>query len=595
MAKRYKKVSKYVLDTSVVIEKIASKLIKEKKIHGTIIIPNAVVAELEAQANRGLEIGLMGLEEIQNLRNLSRIKFVGLRPTESQIKFAKSGEIDAYIRELAVEENATLITADYVQAESAKAYGLKVEYFKTRKTVDILKFEKFFDKRTMSIHIKEGSYVYGKKGLPGAWNLIKIGKKKLKKEDVQDISKEIIEKARMDKKAFFEISRKGSTVIQYKNYRIVIVRPPVADGWEITIVRPLKKLNLKDYKLQDELMDKIKEKSHGILISGNPGSGKSTFAQALAEFYLSRGRVVKTVESPRDLQLTDEITQYSKSFTSSEEIHDILFLSRPDNIIFDEMRDTPDFNLYSDLRLAGSECIGVIHSAEPIDSVQRFISRMDVGVIPSVIDTILFVSKGGISKTLSLKMVVKTPTGMTEADLARPVVEVSDFISGKLEYEIYSYGEQTVVIPVAEQMEKSGVSVLAEKMITQEFKRYTKHVEVNLSGNKAVVCVPTKDISRIIGTKGKTIMEIEKKLGISIEVRELKKHKEPIHYDISEDSKYIKLYVEPGLDVDIYVEGDFLFSGISSKKGEIRIHKKSNFGRRVLKALDEDDGLEVRA
>ena len=46
----------YVVDTSVIIEKIVSKLVKKKEIEGTIIVPNAVVAELEAQANRGLEI-----------------------------------------------------------------------------------------------------------------------------------------------------------------------------------------------------------------------------------------------------------------------------------------------------------------------------------------------------------------------------------------------------------------------------------------------------------------------------------------------------------------------------------------------------------
>ena len=58
---------KYVVDTSIVIEKMVSKLIKNKEIKGTIIVPNAVVAELEAQANRGQEIGLLGLEELQEL------------------------------------------------------------------------------------------------------------------------------------------------------------------------------------------------------------------------------------------------------------------------------------------------------------------------------------------------------------------------------------------------------------------------------------------------------------------------------------------------------------------------------------------------
>ena len=45
-------------------------------------------------------------------------------------------------------------------------------------------------------------------------------------------------------------------------------------------------------------------------------------------------------------------------------------------------------------------------------------------------------------------MSVKVPHGMREADLARPVVEVCDFIDGKSEYELYSYGEEVVVIPL---------------------------------------------------------------------------------------------------------------------------------------------------
>ncbi len=43
-------------------------------------------------------------------------------------------------------------------------------------------------------------------------------------------------------------------------------------------------------------------------------------------------------------------------------------------------------------------------------------------------------------------MTVKVPTGMKEADLARPVIEVRDFETGELKNEIYTYGEQTIVM-----------------------------------------------------------------------------------------------------------------------------------------------------
>ena len=158
----------------------------------------------------------------------------------------------------------------------------------------------------------------------------------------------------------------------------------ISDGYALNLLIPkgfvevatdksIKRVSLEkskddvEKKIQEDLLARIKNKARGILIAGEVGSGKSTFAQAIAEYYSNSGKITKTVESPRDLQLDDKITQYSKNFTSSEEIHDILFLSRPDNIIFDEIRDTPDFKLYTDLRLGGSNCLGVIHADSAIN------------------------------------------------------------------------------------------------------------------------------------------------------------------------------------------------------------------------------------
>lgn len=140
-----RQVKTYVIDTSVAINRFIKRLVN-RGLQGKIIVPNAVIAELENLANKGLDVGFKGLEEIASLHKLKgRIKvfFEGIRPTEHHIKHAKSGEIDALIREIAVKNHATLITADLVQAKSAQAYGLEVLFLKSRTVEDRPKKKKF--------------------------------------------------------------------------------------------------------------------------------------------------------------------------------------------------------------------------------------------------------------------------------------------------------------------------------------------------------------------------------------------------------------------------------------------------------------------
>lgn len=121
----------YVADTSAIINKFLPKLI-HKGLKGKLLVPNAVMAELENQANRGREEGFLGLEEVAKLHKQKQLKifFSGLRPNEHQIRFAKSGEIDALIRETALKNKAILITSDLVQAKTSQAYGLEVIFLK---------------------------------------------------------------------------------------------------------------------------------------------------------------------------------------------------------------------------------------------------------------------------------------------------------------------------------------------------------------------------------------------------------------------------------------------------------------------------------
>ncbi len=609
--KKLPRALKLVPDTSIIIEGLLSKKIKKKKLKpNTIIIHEAVMAELESQANKNRETGYLGLEEVKKLRELGRkqnvrVVFRGKRPTEFEIKHAKTGEIDSLIRKLAANEKAILVTADKVQSLVAESKGIKVILYEFELEEKPFILEKYFDKTTMSIHIKEGCSIKAKKGMPGEWKYVEIAKETLDREAVKELAKAVTEETSTRTDGFIEVDRRGSTIIQLANYRIVITRPPFADGYEITAVKPIKKLSLSEYKLNEKIQKRIDGKAEGILIAGAPGHGKTTFAQALAEHYLKKKKVIKTIESPRDLTLSDEVTQYSMNYGSSQEIHDILLLSRPDYTIFDEMRNTVDFRLFSDLRLSGVGMIGVIHATKPIDAIQRFIGRIELGVIPHIIDTVIFITNGAIDRIFSLNMEVKVPSGMTEADLARPVVIVNDFNTGRLEFEIYTYGEQTVVIPVGPE-QSTPARKLAEETIKNEISRYASKAQVEmLSDNKCRVYVPLGGKSRLIGRQGQTIDAIEDKLGLSIEVIEgaQKKHDkreertDTLPYQVKIDKRNILLRLSPEnayKEVDIYLGGDYLLSATASKKSIIKIIKFNKIGRIILKAVQAGEQLEVR-
>jgi ATPase len=603
--------SKLVPDTSVIIEGLLSKRIEKHQLKPReILVHEAVMAELESQANKNRETGYLGLEEVKKLRALGakhnfQVNFKGSRPTDFEIKHAKTGEIDSLIRQLASQEKAVLVTADKVQSLVAESKGIRVILYEFELEQKPFILEKYFDEKTMSLHIKENCTIKAKKGKPGEWEYIEISKDILDREAVKELAKAITEETSSRTDGFIEADRKGSTIIQLANYRIVITRPPFSDGYEITAVRPIKKLALEDYKLSDKLLKRVEEKAEGVLIAGAPGHGKTTFAQALAEHYLKQKKVIKTIESPRDLTLSDEVTQYSLNYGSSQEIHDILLLSRPDYTIFDEMRNTEDFRLFSDLRLSGVGMIGVIHATKPIDAIQRFIGRIELGVIPHVIDTVIFITNGEIDRTFSLNMEVKVPSGMTEADLARPVVVVHDFNTGRLEFEIYSYGEETVVVPVRAE-HRTPAHKLAEESIKREISKYASKADVEIvSAHKCRVIVPKGEKGRLIGRQGQTISGLEQKLGLSIDVIEEEEKKagkreertEVLPCEVRIDKKNILIMLSREYaykEVDVYVNEEFMFSATASKKSMLKINKHHNIGRELLRAIQAGEKVEIR-
>ena len=598
-------VEKFVVDTSIIIDGEITKLIEAgTMVSCEIIIPVAVLDELQSQASQHKDHGFVGLEQIKKIRELAEknnivLKFEGERPSMDDIRLARHGRIDAIIKDIAKKNGATFYTADYVQALVAQAEGIKTSYSKPQIKISDLEFEKYFDSQTMSIHLKDGTFPLAKRGKPGSFSLAPAGETLLTKEYLEGITSEILEASRATQLGIIEISKSGALVIQYKDYRVVVTHSPFSNSYEITITHPIVKMSLEQYTVSEKLMQRLSEKAEGILISGSPGSGKSTLASSLANYYSTKGKIVKTFESPRDLQVDKQVTQYTHLEGSFENAADILLLVRPDYTIFDEVRRYQDFRVFSDLRLAGVGMIGVVHAHAPLDAIQRFIGKVELGMIPHILDTVVFVKAGQISKVYELEFKVKVPTGMTEQDLARPVIEIRNFEDHNLEYEIYTYGDENIVIPITKESKSGGIEKLAESKIKDTIRRFDSNAEIEILSNNSIrVRVDKETMPAIIGRGGVTINELEKTLGVHIDVepKERGSSRGGEWFEMSESGNNFVLEVDiskSGMDAEIYVNDQNLTSTRVGKNGRIIIPKKSTAGKRLIGAVMSKDDIRI--
>ncbi|MEM4407875.1 MAG: HAD-IA family hydrolase, partial [Candidatus Caldarchaeum sp.] len=173
-----KQTLKIVPDTSAIINGTVKQLVESGELDGAqLIIPVAVIDELQAQASQKREPGFIGLNELKKIRSLAEshrisLKFSGERPSLEDIRLARKGRIDALIREVARKENATLYTSDYVQALVAETEGVAVRYFPPSELPAKMSFEQYFTDDTLSLHFKEGAPLMAKRGRPGSFQLV---------------------------------------------------------------------------------------------------------------------------------------------------------------------------------------------------------------------------------------------------------------------------------------------------------------------------------------------------------------------------------------------------------------------------------------
>ncbi|MDA3856572.1 MAG: ATPase, T2SS/T4P/T4SS family [Candidatus Woesearchaeota archaeon] len=593
-------VNKYAITINAFLEGILVKLIEEDLNIDELYLPRFFVSYFEELKRNSVLRGNIGLNELSLIKELSiKKKFKVVFFGESSVR---SENIEVKCREgyMSLESDLVVLVASDEEKKVYDLFDIKTQVLSVNtKMKNPLKV--FFDKETMSVHIKERDFVYLKKGSPMKIDFVK-SKTKLDNAKIVKLIDEVLEFARLNESSYIEKDSGNVVLAQIEDIRVVIVRPPLSEGYEITAVRPIEKLILDDYKLDEKIISKL-DIAEGVLISGSPGSGKSTFCQALAEHLADLEKIVKTIESPRDLQLSERITQFSLSHSQKGDLANILLLSRPDYSIYDEVRNPEDIELYSDLRLAGVGMVGVIHATKPIDSIHRLIGKIEMGMIPQIVDTVIFMKKGAIEKILVLESTVKVPSGMQEADLARPVIEIKDYMTNVLEYEIYTYGEQTVVFELSKITKKtkdSSAQKIAKEHIEKELKKLDlPEFEFEFeSDNRIKLKIPEKFAPEIIGREGKNIDALEKKIGIKISIEKLsiaKKELKDVNFSIQQTKTNIVFNLKSQINYyEMFHGGDVIASGNVGRQGALRVKRKSYSGKLLENLLDNGEIITIK-
>jgi len=173
-----------------------------------------------------------------------------------------------------------------------------------------------------------------------------------------------------------------------------------------------------------------------------------------------------------------------------------------------------------------------------------------------------------------------------------------------LEHEIYTFGEENVIVPISKQTEKVGIEKLAEDKIKETFRKYDPHAQVEiLSDNRVKVMVDEQCIASIIGRGGSNINEIEKYLQVHIDVVERDPESlsssissDDLPFSFSESKTALLLTVGKeftSMHADIRVHDKFVASVRIGKKGQIKIPKRSDTARYLMEESSSQNDIQL--
>ena len=212
-------------------------------------------------------------------------------------------------------------------------------------------------------------------------------------------------------------------------------------------------------------------------------------------------------------------------------------------------------------------------------------------MIPQIVDTVVFIDEGDIGEIYEVSSTVKTPTGLADEGLARPVVEVREHESGTLAFEIYTFGDQVVVMPIGGIDATKPMWKLAQRTLEHELRREVRgHLEVRVeSDGRAIIYVRESDIGGLVGRGGQNVRALEDEYGISFDIRSLVElgRGDGEEVEVHVDDDVVALVVGPSLrgqTVEVAVDGETVFSGAVSRRGDVSLSRGSRPAEQLAKA-----------
>ncbi len=163
---------KYLLDLDVIdIERLKELLININA-EGKIIIHTAYFRNLlNIEEIRGLSASLLKLSEIAQDYPKISIELTSYLPKNLNYEDFQSNKAHFLIT-LAIELGAQIVTSDPLLREMCYASRITCLFVETRKRIPT--FTQYFKEDVMSLHLKDGTYAYVKRGKPGSWKLDKV-------------------------------------------------------------------------------------------------------------------------------------------------------------------------------------------------------------------------------------------------------------------------------------------------------------------------------------------------------------------------------------------------------------------------------------